>query len=149
MTHLKFKLAVAGVVLAGAVCYLGFAGMQKGWVYTLGVDQYLAQTDKHTQRVRLCGIVGEDSLDVKKAQLTAKFFIKGTSHKVPVSYKGVIPDMFKAGSEVIIEGKQDAAGTFQADVLMCKCASKYEEMPKDHPAVHGDAAANPEKGGRP
>ena len=135
MTNMKLKLSLAGLVLATAVGYLAYAGMQKGWVYTLGVDQYLATPEKHQQRIRLCGTVGSDGLDVQKAQLAARFYIKGQQQQIAVAYKGVVPDMFKAGAEVVIEGKEDAAGTFQADLLMTKCASKYEEMPKQHPAV--------------
>jgi cytochrome c-type biogenesis protein CcmE len=138
MTHLRLKLSIAGILLAGAVGYLAFAGVQKGWVYTLGVDQYVEQPAQHPQRVRLCGKVGEDSLEMNKAQLWAKFQIRGEKAFVPVAYKGVIPDMFKPGAEVIIEGKRDPQGVFQADMLMTKCASKYEEMPKSHPQT-GDA----------
>jgi cytochrome c-type biogenesis protein CcmE len=126
------------------VGYLAFAGAQKGWVYTLGVDQYVADPAQQAQRVRLCGKVGDDQLDVHKAQLTAHFLIKGEHQSIPVAFHGVIPDMFKAGCEVIIEGKRDASGTFQADLLMTKCASKYEDIPKGHPAVTQDVAG---KGG--
>jgi len=59
----------------------------------------------------------------------------------------VVPDMFKSGAEIVVEGKQDAAGVFQADVLMTKCASKYEDMPKDHPQVGSQAKNN--AGGNP
>jgi cytochrome c-type biogenesis protein CcmE len=143
MTHLKVKLSIAGLILAAAVGYLAYAGMQKGWVYTLSVEQYLASPDKHQQRVRLCGTVAPEALEIRKAQLTASFFVKGQQKQIPVLYKGVVPDMFQAGAEVVVEGKQDATGVFQADTLLTKCASKYEERPKDHPQV-GPATA---KGG--
>ena len=144
MTHLKMKLAVAGLIFAGAVGYLAYAGMQKGWVYTLGVEQYLASPEKHQQRVRLCGTVGAEGVVVQKAQLAARFFLKGEHQQIAVAYKGVVPDMFQAGAEVIVEGQQDAAGVFQADTLLTKCASKYEEMPKDHPKVGQNAATGPD-----
>jgi len=144
MTHLKTKLSVAAVVLACAVGYLAYAGMQKGWVYTLGVDQYLASPEHQASRVRLCGLVSDQHLEIKKSALTAKFMIKGESKSLAVLYKGVIPDMFKAGAEVIVEGKRDpATQVFTADLLMTKRASKYEEngsgekMPPSHPPVGG------------
>ena len=43
-----------------------------------------------------------------------------------VRYHGTIPDLFKAGADVVVEGKMNAAGTFEADVLLTKCASKYD-----------------------
>jgi cytochrome c-type biogenesis protein CcmE len=134
MTHKGLKFSLAGVVLVAAVAYLGFAGVQKGWVYTLPVDQYVANVEQQRSRVRLCGTVAEQDLVINKGQLSAKFIIKGeTGSEVKVAYKGVVPDMFKAGAEVVVEGKRNEAGVFVADVLMTKCASKYEEKPTNHP----------------
>jgi len=145
MTHTRIKLTVAGILLLGAVGYLTFAGVQRGWVYTMGVDQFLASAKQQAGRVRLCGTVSEDRLDVSKAQLAAHFLLKGDKNVIPVAYKGVIPDMFKAGSEVVVEGQMGGAGEFQADLMMTKCASKYEEKPAGHPAV----AEAQTTGGRP
>ena len=135
MTHMPVKFSVAAVLLISAVGYLTFAGVQRGWVYTVSVDQFSANAEQQKLRVRLCGTVSEDRLDIRKAQLSVKFLIKGEHTAIPVSYKGVIPDMFKAGSEVVVEGKLDNVGEFQADMLMTKCASKYEGTPKNHPPV--------------
>jgi cytochrome c-type biogenesis protein CcmE len=151
MTHVRLKLSIAAVVLAGAVGYLAFAGVQKGWVYTLGVDQYLASPQQQSLRVRLCGRVGDEDFQVSKSGLTAKFLLKGEQQSIPVIYHGVIPDMFKAGAEVVVEGKRDpgGAGTFQSDLLMTKCASKYEEgqspegMPKIHPSIKHETSTPP------
>jgi cytochrome c-type biogenesis protein CcmE len=135
MTHMKLKLSAAGVIFAGALAYLGFAGMQAGMVYTLPVDQYVHDAKSQSQRVRLCGTVAEKDLEMNKARLWAKFVLKGDKESVPVYFKGVIPDMFKAGGEVVVEGKRAAGGVFEADVLMTKCASKYQEQPQGHPKV--------------
>jgi cytochrome c-type biogenesis protein CcmE len=126
MTSIRLKLLVAGVILIGAFGYLAFAGMQKGWVYFVSVDQYAADPQYHNQRVRLHGKVAADGFDASKSLLTAKFNLSGGGKSLPVVYRGVIPDMFEAGRDVVIEGRRDAAGVFQADVLMTKCASKYE-----------------------
>ena len=46
-----------------------------------------------------------------------------------VRYRGAVPDTFKAGSEVIVEGGMDAAtGVFQASTLITKCPSKYQKQ---------------------
>lgn len=140
MNDLKIKLAVAGVVFACAVGYLAFAGVQKGWVYTVTVDHYLANPQQQTQRVRLGGTVSPQDLQINKAQLTAHFLLKGEKDEIPVDYKGVIPDLFKPGCQVLVEGKRDAAGVFQSDLMMTKCASKYDAAPQGHPASEASAA---------
>jgi cytochrome c-type biogenesis protein CcmE len=131
MKSIRIKLAIAGVILAAAFSYLAAAGMQKGWVYFVSVDQYLADSQYATQRVRLHGKVAADGLTSNKAALNATFNLTGAStsaagRSLQVNYRGAIPDLFAAGRDVVIEGKRDAAGVFQADVLMTKCASKYE-----------------------
>ena len=124
MSAIQKKLAVAGVVLAVAVSYLAYAGMKSGWVYFLEVDSFLADKQYATQRVRLHGKVAEESF--ASANLDANFNLLGKSSRLNVAYHGVIPEMFQAGREVVVEGQLDASGTFKADVLMTKCASKYE-----------------------
>ena len=123
------KFISAGIILVAAVSYLAYAGMKEGWVsYHLQVDEYVAAIDKHrNQRVRLVGLVAEEGLVSSPGRLSASFTMTGAGGSaVKVNYKGVIPDLFKAGVEVVVEGRSDASGEFQADLLMTKCASKYD-----------------------
>lgn len=126
MRNMRTKLIVAAVALLAAVSYLAFAGLSEGWVYHVQVDQFVQNSEMRSHRVRLVGMVSPDGLDASPAKLLAKFSLKGEKSAVPVVYRGAIPELFKADSEVIVEGRMDAAGTFQADVLMTKCASKYQ-----------------------
>ena len=125
---IKTKLLIAGTLLIGAVSFLAFAGMKSGWVYFLEVDKYLADQSYKPQRVRLHGKVDTNDFSASAGSLSAKFNLLGKSDKLAIAYHGQIPDMFQAGREVVVEGKLDQAGVFQADVLMTKCASKYESQ---------------------
>ncbi len=127
MTPIRLKLIIAGVILIGAFSYLAFAGMQNGWVYFVSVEQFTQDAQFHNQRVRVHGKVAADGFDACQSLLTARFNLAGKGGEaVPVVYRGVVPDLFEAGRDVVVEGRRDAAGVFQADVLMTKCASKYE-----------------------
>ena len=130
MSLLRPKMIVAAVLLVGAVSYLAYAGARKGWVYTVGVDAYLNQPEYHHQRTRLCGKVAADGFLVKPALLTATFTLCGKDKTIPVAYHGVVPDLFKVGGEVVVEGQENASGTFESDLMMTKCASKYEQGAK-------------------
>ncbi len=136
MTHIRIKLLVAGIVLTGAIAYLVIAGVTKGWVYTVAVDNYLADHTLQDQRVRVCGKVADQNLTLNKAALTALFTLDGNTKSLPVAYHGIIPDLFKPGCDVLVEGRRDASGVFQADVIMTKCASKYDVAPQGHPTDH-------------
>ncbi len=126
MTHTRTKLLIAAVVLTASVGYLALAGVKSGWVYYLQVDAFLEDDTYQDQRVRLYGLVDDQDIEARPAMLTARFKLNGESRSIQVAYLGVIPDTFKPGGEVMIEGKLDEAGVFQADVLMTKCASKYQ-----------------------
>jgi cytochrome c-type biogenesis protein CcmE len=140
-SNLGRKLLVGGVLLLGAVGYLAYAGMKQGWVYYVSVDQ-LAAADgaQRTSRVRLMGTVATEGMEVNGGRMTAQFVLVGQdpAKRVAVSYRGSVPDLFKAGADVVVEGKLNPAGDrFEADVLLTKCASKYDAK---HPGNKGTDA---------
>lgn len=126
MTRIHVKLIAVGTALLLAVGYLGVTGAASGWVYFVDVDKYLADPALKNQRVRLHGKVAADDFVVSSAGLKAEFRLAGASATLPVVYNGTIPEMFAVDREVVVEGRMDAGGRFKADVLMTKCASKYE-----------------------
>ena len=130
MTHARSKIAVASLLIVAAVGYLCWAGARSGWVYYIDVDAFLADASYDGQRVRLAGKVAEDGVETHPGLMTASFDLLGAEQSVPVAYEGVIPDMFKPGCNVVLEGSRDEAGVFQADTMMTKCASKYQA--EDH-----------------
>ena len=136
MNRIRLKLLIAGTVVAIATTLLALAGVRDGWVYFLPVDQFVDNPHQHTQRVRLHGKVGADHFQENRAGLSASFDLVGKSHTLHVQYTGVIPEMFQADRDVVVEGKLDQAGVFQADTLLTKCASKYESG--DGQAPHSD-----------
>lgn len=135
MSNMRTKLIVAAIVLVGAVGYLSWGAIKSGWVYFFEVDKFLADAQYHAQRVRLVGKVATEGFEVSAGTLKASFNLQGHTNALAVVYHGSVPDMFGAGKEVVVEGKLNASGTFEADVLMTKCASKYE--PKSPHAGNG------------
>jgi len=140
VTHIRTKLIVAGIVLLAAVSYLASAGIKSGWVYFMEVDQFLSDPSHQESRVRLHGTVGVEQFASSSAGQMARFELLGKSNKkLVVNYRGSVPDQFAVGRNVVVEGSLGKDGTFQADILMTKCASKYEPG-----SPHAKAAA--EKG---
>ena len=129
------KLSIAGVVLILAVGYLAYAGVRMGRSYYLPVDAFLADVDCHTQRVRLHGTVGSDNIVIADGAMLTSFQLVGESQSLSIRYGGAVPDLFKAGCEVVVEGQLGADGVFNADQILTKCASKYES--------HEDMAGRP------
>ena len=141
MTKAAVKFIVAGTVLVAAFAYLAYAGLKDGFAsYHLQVDEFTADPQYRTQRVRLAGRVAEAGLVEGPGQLGAQFKLEGAKTSLAIAYKGVLPDLFEAGCEIVAEGRLDQHGTFNADLLMTKCASKYESEAKPG---HGSAKQTP------
>ena len=124
--NIRAKLILVGLILITAVAYLAAAGMRSGWVYYLEVDRFLDDAQYRAQRVRLHGKVDASDFQVSPGSLSARFTLLGHTRKLSVAYHGPVPDQFQAGRDVVVEGSIDNANTFQADVLMTKCSSKYD-----------------------
>jgi cytochrome c-type biogenesis protein CcmE len=87
--------------------------------------------EKHIQpgkRFRLGGLVQPGSL-VRGDDLAIMFQVADGSATLPVSYKGILPDLFREGQGVVAEGALDASGVFKADTVLAKHDENY--MPKD------------------
>ena len=133
MRRTTVKYIAAAAVLLTAVGYLAYASMKDGWgSYHLKVDEFFANAKYHNQRVRLAGSVSGEGLVCDAGRSGARFTLLGESQHVPVVFKGAVPDLFKAGGEVVVEGRLDQDGVFRADALMTKCASKYESGQQGH-----------------
>lgn len=145
MTHARLKMLVAAAALSVGVGLIVIAGVQGGWVYYMSVDQFVLAQSRQTERVRLHGVVGEEGFEASSAALFARFELFGQSSSLQVEYSGVIPDMFRPGHDVVVEGRLDEGGVFQADTLLTKCGSRYEsdgEAPHAHPAANAGAEAD-------
>ena len=79
---------------------------------------------------RLFGTVAPDNLLKNVDGPGASFLLQDKDDAgltLPVVYKGAVPDTFKAGAEVIVEGGLQPDGRFMARTLMTKCPSKYQK----------------------
>src|SRR5579863_7868306 len=80
------------------------------------------------KRIRLGGLVQPGSL-ARGDNLKVTFEVSDGSAELPVSYQGILPDLFREGQGVVAEGALDSSGTFRADTVLAKHDENY--MPKD------------------
>lgn len=76
------------------------------------------------QRIRLGGLVADGS--VKRGEgARVGFTVTDTLKTIPVSYQGILPDLFREGQGVVAEGKLDGNGVFVADSVLAKHDENY------------------------
>ena len=131
MSKHHIKLAIGASVIIAAIGYLMFSGATGNTAYYLTVPelhQQLAQVQGTALRVS--GKVTDDPIHWDVQSLSLVFTMGEGTARVPVRYKGVKPDMFQPGAEVIVEGQVSSDGVLTASNLMARCPSKYEEAKK-------------------
>lgn len=133
------RFLIVGMVVAVALGYLGFTAFQGASMYYLTVDELLARNEAaYGERVRLMGKVEDGSVERSSETNTLRFAVTDENGaSLPVVYSGVVPDAFKQGADVVVEGSLERAGTFEADSLLVKCPSKYEGASEDQVAEDG------------
>lgn len=122
----KKKFIIGGIIIFLAVGYLAYAGFNSSATYYYTISELAAQENYVAgDRVRINGQVAAGSIERDAGELVMRFVITEGDDELPVYYKGVVPDVFQEGIDVVIEGFLDADGVFQADSILTKCPSKY------------------------
>jgi len=130
MTRKQKRLAVIGggvAFLVAAVLLVMFAFSQSIAYFYVPGDLAKANLAPGT-RIRLGGLV--ETGTVKRGEgSTVTFTVTDTLANVPVTYTGILPDLFREGQGVVAEGAFGTDGLFVADTVLAKHDETY--MPKD------------------
>ena len=122
------KVLAGIIVIGGGLGYFVVQAMQSSWSYYYSVDEFAANNDEiANSSFRLAGNVKPGSIERDTEKMLLSFILAGKESELPVNYSKVVPDNFTDDIEVVIEGRLDTSGTFQANNLMTKCESKYEK----------------------
>ncbi|HEX9014567.1 MAG TPA: cytochrome c maturation protein CcmE [Chloroflexota bacterium] len=123
----KARFLIAALIIVAAVGYMIYAAVQSGSEYYVTTTEVAAMGDKAVgQQMKLGGRVVDGSVTAARGSNTVSFSITDGAKELPVVYTGAIPDAFQPGADVIVEGKLGTDGSFQANTMLAKCASKYQ-----------------------
>jgi cytochrome c-type biogenesis protein CcmE len=122
------KLAIGVLVIVASIAYLMFSGATGSTMYFLTVPEVQQKLiTLKGESIRVAGKVTEDPINWDVRNLSLAFVMGEGQARIPVRYKGVKPDMFQTGVDVIVEGRLGHDGVLAASVLMTSCPSKYQE----------------------
>jgi cytochrome c-type biogenesis protein CcmE len=119
-----------GIMIGGGVVVLMIAGLlvmsalRDTIVFFHSPSEVQAGKVKDGQRFRLGGLVVEGSIK-RGAGTDVAFAVTDKGATIPVTYRGVLPDLFREGQGVVAEGRLDAGGTFRADTVLAKHDENY------------------------
>jgi len=121
------KWMVGFVVIGGGLTYFMVQAMQSSYSYYYSVEEFLSASEQvRNAPLRLAGKVkpGTVARDIEKLALA--FTLTGGQAEIPVAYTGTVPDNFTEDIEVVVQGRLDPSGTFEAESVMTRCESKYK-----------------------
>lgn len=128
------KFIAGALIILAFVGFLGFQIVQATrttGAYYMTVGEVQAEAARVAgQRVRVNGNVVEGTENWDAEAVTLKFSIQDESgHMLPIVFYGPRPDNFQRAASAIVEGELKPDGSFQADQLLLKCPSRYDEVP--------------------
>lgn len=127
----KSLYIVALLLFLSGVGYLLFSGFSQNSVYFLNVSEALASPQEKLTSIRLFGTVAAEGIHRFESEPGVSFIIEDSEKRqqtMSVVFKGAVPDTFKAGANVILEGGiPSGEDVFVARTLMTKCPSKYQK----------------------
>ncbi|MDD2921945.1 MAG: cytochrome c maturation protein CcmE [Anaerolineales bacterium] len=157
----KTKFILGGLLILAAVAYLIVSSTQASKEYFMTVNEVKAEGAAAVGKsLRLSGAVVGDTIEYDASTLTLTFEVAHvtgdndeiaaqgglaavlkqaaadtTRERVKVVYVGPKPDLLRNEAQAIMTGKIGADGVFQADELLLKCPTKYEQAVPEQAAA--------------
>ena len=123
--HKRFALIGAALVLLCGAAALVLSAFRSNLVFFFSPTQVYAREAPMGKNFRLGGMVEEGSVKKESDGLTVQFAVTDLSQRIPVVYKGILPDLFREGKGVVAEGRLDSQGVFVANQVLAKHDENY------------------------
>ncbi|MEO8176717.1 MAG: cytochrome c maturation protein CcmE [Sphingomicrobium sp.] len=120
----RLVLVVVALVAVLAAVLLAMWGLRDRAAYFYTPADIAAGKAAEGQAIRLGGMVEKGSLERQPDGVTIRFRVADGESRTPVTYRGIVPDLFREGSGVVAEGHM-ARGTFVADTILAKHDERY------------------------
>jgi cytochrome c-type biogenesis protein CcmE len=118
-----------GAIIAGGLAVVGIAAALVLNALNSNIALYVTPSDVAAgkspkgQAFRIGGLVKEGSL--KRDNLTVHFVVTDLAKDIPVSYTGILPDLFKEGKGAVVQGRLEPDGGFTAAEVLAKHDENY------------------------
>ncbi len=119
---LAVGLAVIGIAIAATFTLRAF---QDNMMFFVEISDVVAGNHPKQRNFRIGGLVVDGSVERAEGSMDLRFRVTDLNCEVPVSYVGVLPDLFREGQGVVAHGRLGDDGVFQADKILAKHDENY------------------------
>lgn len=123
--HKRLSFVVIGMALLTAATILILFALNDSVVFFYSPSDLAEQDVQPDRRFRLGGLVEENSVVRADDGVTTTFRVTDLASTVSVSFRGLLPDLFREGQGVVAEGQLDAKGVFVASEVLAKHDENY------------------------
>ena len=120
-----FLLIIGGIAIFSAAVGLVLFALKNNVSLYFTPTQVFNKEAPQGRNFRIGGLVEAGSLKREKDGLTSHFVITDLQKTMPVTYKGILPDLFKEGKGVVAQGKLQADNVFYAEEVLAKHDENY------------------------
>jgi cytochrome c-type biogenesis protein CcmE len=136
----KRLIAIAcGLAALGVATALVLNAFNSNLVFFFSPTQVAANEAPQGRSFRIGGLVAQGSVEREAKGLTTRFVVTDLAKTIPVTYTGLLPDLFKEGKGVVAQGKLGPDGIFRAEQVLAKHDENY--MPPEAATALKNAAA--------
>jgi cytochrome c-type biogenesis protein CcmE len=129
MRGMKKRYLIGVGILVIVVAYLIYLSFGSSVSYYVTVSEFFARgSELHDTSVRVAGKIADSPIDWNAEEVELGFTITEGGEAMRVIYQGAKPSGFRAGSNILVEGRYHPDGVFHASQLIMKCPSKYEPL---------------------
>lgn len=121
----RILFAIIGVMGIAVASALVIKALRSNIAYAYSPSQVVAGEAPAERIFRLAGMVRDGSLRKQAGSLQTQFVVTDNAHDLPVSYSGILPDLFKEGQGTVARGKMAADGVFYAEEVLAKHDESY------------------------
>jgi cytochrome c-type biogenesis protein CcmE len=123
----KKRLAMVGLLVLGVstATVIALVALNDNVRFSIGPSEIAAGDYPEGRQLRLGGLVAAGSVSRDPTSLAVGFNVTDCVHEVPVSFSGILPDLFREGQGVIAHGSLDANGVFQAHEVLARHDESY------------------------
>jgi len=131
-------LVVAGVAVSATLALQAF---RENVLFFFSPTEVVAGDAPVERGFRLGGMVADGSVAREQGSMTIDFVVTDFAHSIPVSYTGVLPDLFGEGQGVVVRGQMNENGAFTAEEVLAKHDENYMPPEVAEALERGRAAA--------
>ena len=119
---LAVGLAAVGVIIATV---LTLQAMKDNMMFFIDISDVVAGEYPEDRNFRIGGLVVDGSIEREEGSLDVDFRVTDLRCELPVTYTGVLPDLFREGQGVVAHGRLGDGGVFVADTILAKHDENY------------------------